>query len=94
MAFAKPLGMYQFIKIPFRLNWVAASFQRVMDKALRVMQDCAVAYIDDIFNSSWEAHMTHLRQALKVLWRRGLTANLKNSQLGQEAVQYLGFCIS
>lgn len=46
-AFAAPSGLYQFTIMPFGLNGAAASFQRVMDKALRGVQDHAVAYIDE-----------------------------------------------
>lgn len=47
-AFAAPSGLYQFTMMPFGLNGTTASFQRVMDKALKGVQDCVVAYIDDI----------------------------------------------
>lgn len=61
--FATPSGLYQFTKTPFRLNGGAISFQRVMDKALSGVQDCEVAYIDDIliFSLSWESHLIHLQ---------------------------------
>lgn len=67
-----------------------------MDKALMGVQDCAVAYIDDIliFSSLWDAHMTHLQQVLDTLRHTRLTINLKKNNLGQPMVQYLGFCIS
>lgn len=47
-AIAAPLGLYQFTMMPFCLNGPAVSFQEVMDKTLRGVQDCAVTYIDDI----------------------------------------------
>lgn len=81
--------------MPFSLNGAAASFQRVMDKALRGVQDCAVTYINDIliYSPSWEVHMTHIRWILDALRQTGLTVNLKKSKLGQRAIQYLGFHI-
>lgn len=87
--------MYHFIKMPFGLNGAAASFQRVMDKTLKLVQDCAVAHMKGIlvFSLSWEAHLRHLRTVLEVLRQVGLTANLKKSQLGHTSVQYLRFCI-
>lgn len=48
MAFDAPLGLYQCTMMPFGLNGATASFQRVMDKAPRGMQDCTVACIVDI----------------------------------------------
>lgn len=73
----------------------SASFQRVMHKALRDVQFCVVAYIDDILicRPSWETHLTHLWWILEALRQAGLAANLKKSKLGQKTVQYLGFCI-
>lgn len=78
--------------MPFGLNRAAASFQRVMDKVLNGVQDCAIAYIDDILihSSSWDAYMIHLQRVLDALQQAGLTVNLKKSKLGQ---QYLGFHI-
>lgn len=81
--------------MPFSLHGAAASFQGVMDKALKGMQDHAVAYIDDIliYNPLWEAQMDHIRKVLDDLWQTGPTVNLKTSKLGQSTVQYLGFHI-
>lgn len=73
--FAAPLGLYQFTKMPFGLNREAATFQRVMDKALRRMQDCAVTNIDDIliFSPSREAHLVHLQRVLEALRKTSLS---------------------
>lgn len=94
-AFANPSGLYQFTKMHFGLNGATASFQRVVDKVSRGVQDCTVAYVDDIlvFTPSWEAHLTHLWRVLEVLRQIGLTANLKKTRLGQMSIQYLVFCI-
>lgn len=50
--------------------------------------------MDDIllFSPSWDTHLTYLQQVLDAL-RAGLMVNLKKRKLGQETVQYLGFCI-
>lgn len=47
-AFAMPTGFCHFTKMPFGLLDTSTSFQRVMDKALVNVHNCAVAYIDDI----------------------------------------------
>lgn len=54
-----------------------------------------MAYIDYILilTPSWEARLVHLRRVLDALRRTGLTVNLKKSKLGQQMVQYSGFCI-
>lgn len=81
--------------MPFWLNGAAASFQRVMDKALKGVEDYAVAYIVDIlvYSPSWAAHVEHLCRVLNALRRAGLMVNLKKSKLGQRSVQYLVFHI-
>lgn len=94
-AFATTSGLYHFTKMPFGLHGAAASFQRLMDHTLRAVSYCAVVYIDDIlvFSHSWEEHKRHLRRVVEALWQAGLAANRKKSQIGQTAVQYLGFNI-
>lgn len=69
MAFATPSGLYQFTMMRFGLNGAATSFQQVMDKALKGVQDCAIAYIDDIliYCLSREAHMIHIHRVLAIL---------------------------
>lgn len=81
--------------MPFGLHGAAASFQKVMDKTLKDIHDCAVAYIDDIlvFSENWETHLHHLRKVFQALQQAGLTANRKKSHLGFCSVQYLGFWI-
>lgn len=39
MAFAIPVGLYNVIQMPFGLHGAAASFQRVMDKALAYVRE-------------------------------------------------------
>lgn len=94
-AFATPSGLYHFTMMPFGLNEATVSFQRVMDKALKGVQDCAVTYLDDIliYSLSWESHLLHLCRVLQVLHHTGLTVNLRKSKVGQSTVQYLGFCV-
>lgn len=46
--FVAPSGLYPFVKMPFALHSATALFQRVMDKTLKEIRDCAVTYIDDI----------------------------------------------
>lgn len=81
--------------MPFSLNGAAAPFQRVMDQTLKQVQDCAVAYIDDIltYSPSWVTHITHLHRVLQALRQTRLMVNLKKSKIGQDSVQYLSFHI-
>lgn len=51
-AFATPTGLYQFTKMPFGLHGAAATFQRLVDRALQGCSSFARAYIDDIIVGS------------------------------------------
>ncbi|CAM5146769.1 unnamed protein product [Eretmochelys imbricata] len=61
-AFITPLGLYEFLTLPFGLKGAPATFQRLVDQLLRGMESFAVAYIDDIcvFSQTWEDHVSRL----------------------------------
>lgn len=77
--------------MPFVLCGAAMSFQCLTDKTLQGLQDCAVAYIDDIliFNNTWKDHLPHLCHVLTALQRAGVVDNQKKGFLGHNLVQYL-----
>lgn len=74
--------------MPFGLHGVAASFLTVMDKALKDVRDCAVAYIDNIlvFSTDSKEYMQHLWRVFQALRQAGLTATPKKSHLGCRSV--------
>ena len=47
-AFTTLFGLFQFRVIPFSLQGVPATFQRLMEKVLQGLEDYAAAYIDDL----------------------------------------------
>ncbi|CAM5165450.1 unnamed protein product [Eretmochelys imbricata] len=47
-AFITPLGLYEFLTLPFGLNRAPATFQHLVDQLLRGMESFAMAYIGDI----------------------------------------------
>ena len=94
-AFATPKGLYQFRRMPFGLHGAAATFQRLVDRALVQCQEFTVAYIDDIiiFSPDWPTHVRHLEQVLHALAQAGLRINPKKSHLGFKELKYLGFLV-
>ena len=68
-AFSSPLGLFQFTVMPFGLSGAPASFQRMMDQALRGLNDFVRVYLDDIVIHSltWKEHLAHLQQVLERL---------------------------
>ena len=79
--------------MPFGLHSAAATFQRLMDKVLASLQNCAAAYIDDIivYSDTWEEYLSHLRRVLRELRKAGLTVNQKKYKIALPKVEYLDF---
>eukprot|EP00253_Pinus_taeda_P027021 PITA_27021 len=64
-AFTTPWGNFKYVKMPFRLKNVGATFQRAMDIAFaKEIHDFLVIYLDDltVFSKSNQQHLDHLRQ--------------------------------
>ncbi|XP_065438320.1 uncharacterized protein LOC135981052 [Chrysemys picta bellii] len=91
-AFVTPLGLYEFLTLPFGLKGAPATFQRLVDQLLRGMESFAVAYIDDIcvFSQTWEDHISQVRQVLDRLQKAGLTVKPEKCKVGMAEVSYLG----
>ncbi|CAM4626935.1 unnamed protein product, partial [Lepidochelys olivacea] len=91
-AFITPLGLYEFLTLPFGLKGAPATFQRLVDQLLRGMESFAVAYIDDIcvFSQTWEDHVSQVRQVLDRLQGAELTVKAEKGKVGMAEVSYLG----
>ncbi|XP_063955624.1 uncharacterized protein LOC135154209 [Lytechinus pictus] len=94
-AFITPFGLYQFQVMPFGMQGAPATFQRLIDRVLRVASDYATAYIDDIivFSKTWKEHLTHLREVLDRLRDAGLTVKPSKCKFARQEVLYLGFVL-
>lgn len=94
-AFTTPMVLYRFTRMPFGLHGVAATFQRLVDRALQGCSAFAQAYIDDIMVGSpdWPTHLQHLWAVFDTLETAGLRANPKKSRIGFKEVKYLGFLV-
>ncbi|CAM4629301.1 unnamed protein product, partial [Caretta caretta] len=91
-AFITPLGLYEFLTLPFGLKGAPATFQCLVDQLLKGMESFAVAYIDDIcvFSQTWEDHVSQVRQVLDRLQGAGLTVKAEKCKVGMAEVSYLG----
>ena len=94
-AFTTPFGLYEFEVMPFGLHSAPATFQRMINYALRNCQEFARAYIDDIviFSGCWEEHLDHLRKVMTCLQEANLTIKMSKCQFGRSEVHYLGHVI-
>jgi len=94
-AFTTPFGLYQFKVMPFGLQGAPATFQRLMDRLLRGLEDFTGAYLDDlvIFSSTWEEHIQRITLVLDRLRAAGLTAKPKKCKFGMKECVYLGYIV-
>ncbi|KRZ81763.1 Retrovirus-related Pol polyprotein from transposon 17.6, partial [Trichinella sp. T8] len=96
-AFSTPLGLFQFRVMPFGLCNAPATFQRLMEKALRGLtwKTCLV-YLDDIivFGKTEEEHLERLEGVLARLQSVGLKIKPEKCQLMRQSVHYLGHIVT
>ena len=94
-AFTTPGGLYKLRVMPFGLCGAPATFQRMMDQIIRGMTRFANVYLHDliIFSTTWEEHLTHLREVLKRLGEVGLTVKPSKCQLAMSKCTYLGHVV-
>ena len=89
--------LYEFTRMPFGLCNAPATFQRLMNQALRgVIGKKALVYLDDviIFSKSAEDHERDLQEVFYLLRKAGLRIKLKKCQFFKKSVEYLGHVIS
>ncbi|KAI7806720.1 hypothetical protein IRJ41_010749, partial [Triplophysa rosa] len=79
--------------MPFGLHGAAVTFQCLVDQVLRGLDNCAVAYINDIviFSETWEQHLVHLAEVFERIQRAGLVVNAKKCQIAKQEVSFLGY---
>lgn len=93
-ASATPTGLYQFKRMPFGLHRAAATFQRLVDRALEGCKGFARAYIDNIVvsSSSWPEHLDHLQQVLHGAGQGGPKGKPKKESPGLPGTEVLRLC--
>ncbi len=74
-AFSCKYGKYQYKRMPFGLRNAPATFQLLMQRVLRGLEEFALPYIDDIiiFSVSFPNHLGHITAVLSRLQQHGLT---------------------
>ena len=78
--------------MPFGLKNAPSHFQRIMEKVLKPVVDCASVYIDDIvvFFKSWSDHIAHLSRVFECIRQAGMTAKTSKCSFGKTNIEYLG----
>lgn len=96
-AFATPMGLYEFERMPFGLCNAPATFQRLMQRCLGgQVHDFLLIYLDDVilYSPDFDSHMAHLEQVFTKLKEHGLKLQPAKCRLFQRSVQYLGHVVS
>ena len=89
--FETPRGLFQFKTMPFGLVNSGASFCRLIRIVLQALHNVD-SFVDDmwVFSSSWQDHMTSLRQVLDRLRSAKLTAKPSKCMIGYSSIECLG----
>lgn len=90
-AFVTPDDFMQYSVMAFGMRNAPSTFQRLMRIVLDGVQKCE-AYLDDvvIYSSSWEEHLSSLREVLSRFCGASLTLNLAKCEFAKATVVYLG----
>ena len=85
-------GQYEWLTTSMGLRGAVSSFQRMVELAMKDIQNLIV-YIDDLLahSSNHEDHRAILQLVFDRLRTTGLKANLKKCHFGSPTVAYLGF---
>ena len=86
-----------YLKMPFRLMNVGATFQRAMDiKFSEEIGYFIVIYLDDIivYSKTDEEHLIHLRKVFEKCRKFGFSLNPKKTLFGLQEGKLLGHIIS
>ena len=86
-----------YVKMPFGLMNIGATFHRVMDIAfVEELGKFIFIYIDDVtmFSQSDDEHLRHLRRVFEKCRKFGISLNPKKNLFGLEEGKLLGHIIS
>lgn len=96
-AFSTPQGHFQYNRMPFGLKNAPATFQRMMDTALRgLLNKYCFVYLDDsiIFGNTIQQHNDNLAIVLQRLRELGLKIQPDKCEFLKPELEYLGHIIT
>ncbi|KII70617.1 Retrovirus-related Pol polyprotein from transposon 17.6 [Thelohanellus kitauei] len=89
------LGLYEYNVVPFGLCNAPATFQRLMHKLLKGLDNC-MAYLDDIviFSESFEGHISDIKKVMERLRMFNLKLKPSKCEFAKKELKFLGFIVS
>lgn len=96
-AFSDGFRLFQFKRMPFGLATAPSTFQRAINAVLSpVLGKHALAYLDDvvIYSSSFEEHLDHLDETLRLLSQAGFRLNVQKCRFAVNTFKFLGFLVT
>ena len=96
MAFRTRYGLYEYTVIPFGLTNAPASYQEMINNALReYLDDFIVAYLDNIliYSRNEEEYEEHVKKVLRALEVRELYLKPEKYQFYTKETLFLGYII-
>ncbi|PIK60000.1 hypothetical protein BSL78_03079 [Apostichopus japonicus] len=93
-AFVTHDGLYEFNMMPFGLVNSGATFNRVMRKLLKGIENVH-SYVDDILihTQTWEEHLQRVKEVFTRIKKANLTARPTKCFIGYNEVEFLGHII-
>ena len=91
-----PIGLIEFLYMPYGLRNASQTFQRYMDEIFRQCKHYQFGFIDDLIvhSKTTVEHTVHLENILKVLDQNNLKINIDKSEFYKEKLDYLGYEVS
>ena len=96
-AFITTWGLYEWVRVPFRLSNAPAAFQWSMEEMLNSLRDeCCVPYFDDVFcySTAFKDHVEVLRHILRALQHHGVKLRPTKCELFKKEIRYVGRLVS
>ena len=90
-----PLGLFEYIIMPFGFRNASATFQRFIESVHHIMP-YGLAYVGNIivFSKNELEHKQHVLQLVQTLNEFGVSINVSKSEFGKNQIVFLGHLIS